>query len=123
MANLALNSDLHTRCENQIENEIQQNLIDRNNRSGMKVKHTEFTKFIKMDDIYILVTGAAEFERKFPTCKAYVEVCRPGYSKDAKAAVLNFSFGPTDHGAIATYMLTIHENSWIVKYKYVRYFL
>ena len=50
-----------------------------------------------------------------PDAKAHVEVWLPGYSQDGRTVVVRFLFGPTPHGATATYLLVKSEGGWTVQ--------
>ena len=63
-----------------------------------------------------------KFEEKYPNAQAYVETWLPGYSKDGQSAVLRTSFGPTPHGATATYMLAKKDGRWTVVWRKVSYY-
>jgi len=57
-----------------------------------------------------------------PGAKAYAHVWLPGYSADGRTAVVRFLFGPTPHGASATYLLTRDDGGWAVrKWTFVYY--
>jgi len=63
-----------------------------------------------------------EFERKHPDARGYVEAWLPGYSKDGQTAVLRAWFGPTSHGATATYMLANKKGRWAIVWRKVAYY-
>jgi hypothetical protein len=46
-----------------------------------------------------------EFPKAFPGACAYVRIWLPAYSEDGKQAIFRFFFGPTAHGASATFLL------------------
>ena len=50
-----------------------------------------------------------------PEAKAYAYLYRPGYTRDGRTAVVRFLFGPTAHGASATYLLTRGDGGWVVQ--------
>jgi hypothetical protein len=54
-------------------------------------------------------------EKKYPDAKNYVWLWAPGYSSDGKTAIVRLSFGPTAHGATATYLLVKEEGKWKVR--------
>ena len=54
---------------------------------------------------------------------SYVQLWLPGYSSDGKTAVLRFAFGPSSHGASATYLMTNQGGRWIVSDYDLAYFL
>jgi hypothetical protein len=45
----------------------------------------------------------------------YLILWLPGYSLDGKLSLLEFRFGPTAHGAHATYLLSKENGGWAVK--------
>ncbi|AIE86815.1 ankyrin repeat domain-containing protein [Fimbriimonas ginsengisoli] len=49
--------------------------------------------------------------------KGWVQVMLPGYSTDGAQAVLRFWFGPTPHGAAATYFLRKVAGKWTVVWR------
>ena len=53
--------------------------------------------------------------KEHPDAKAWVLLWLPAYSSDGKTAVVRFMFGPTSHGASATYLLTWGEGGWTVQ--------
>lgn len=71
------------------------------------------------------VTGLKqlEFFSKYRDSKGYVDVWLPGYSKDGQTAVLRAWFGPTPHGASATYMLAKKKGKWTIVWRRVRCYL
>jgi hypothetical protein len=57
-----------------------------------------------------------------PHVRAYARVWLPAYSKDGRMAVVRFLFGPTPHGASATYLLTKRDGGWkVTKWKLAFY--
>ena len=64
-----------------------------------------------------------DFEKKFPDAKGYVSAWLPGYSKDGNTAVVKVVFGPTAHGATATYLLINQDGRWKVKWRTTAYFI
>lgn len=60
--------------------------------------------------------------REYSEAKAYAHVWLPGYSKDGSTAVVRLSFGPTPHGATATYLLTKTDSAWkVTKWAFAYY--
>lgn len=62
-------------------------------------------------------------EKAYPEAIAAVCLWLPGYSKDKSQAVVRFRFGPTEHGATATYLLVKDGDSWKVKVRAFAYYL
>lgn len=63
-----------------------------------------------------------EFEEKYPDARGYAEAWLPGFSKDGRTAVLRAYFGPTPHGATATYLLEKRDGRWTVVWRKVAYY-
>lgn len=63
-----------------------------------------------------------EGPEKYSDARAFARVWLPAYSKDGRTAVVRFAFGPTAHGATATYLLTKAEGGWkVTKWKLAYY--
>ncbi len=62
------------------------------------------------------------FEKKYPKAIRYVMLNLPAYSQDGTQALVRFSFGPTAHGATATYLLVKENGNWIVKHHKMAYY-
>jgi hypothetical protein len=54
--------------------------------------------------------------------RAYVSAWLPGYSQDGRSAVVRFWFGPSAHGAIATYRLTRKGGHWKIDWHKLAYY-
>src|SRR5688572_17213683 len=52
------------------------------------------------------------FRRRHPGARAFAHAWLPGYSADATEAAVRFGFGPTVHGASATYLLRRESGGW-----------
>jgi hypothetical protein len=63
-----------------------------------------------------------DFGKHHPEARAWVSLWRPGYTRDGKQAVVRFMFGPTPHGAAATYLLEFRGNEWHVLHHALSYF-
>jgi hypothetical protein len=59
--------------------------------------------------------------RAYPEVKGYVQAWLPAYSEDGKTALVRLEFGPTAHGAEATYVLVKDKKNWVVKRRSVAY--
>jgi hypothetical protein len=102
-----------------IPTELGSNLRKRNVKSvsliGMKKRH----KKVVVDDLDKYPDGYKfwdAIQKQHPRAKAWAQTWLPGYSKDAKQAVIRFWFGPTAHGATATYLLVKQNHQWKVKW-------
>ncbi len=62
-----------------------------------------------------------EFNEKYPDARGYVKAWLPGFSKDGNTAVVRVRFGPSAHGATATYMLIKQDGRWRVKWRRTAY--
>jgi hypothetical protein len=63
-----------------------------------------------------------DVEMKHPDAKNYVWLLAPGYSSDGKTAIVRLSFGPTAHGATATYLLVKEKGKWKVRQRRISYY-
>ena len=62
-------------------------------------------------------------KKAHPEAKAYVRAALPGYSADRRQAVVRLAFGPSAHGAMATYLLTKDAaGSWTVTWRKFCYY-
>ena len=62
-------------------------------------------------------------QRAHPDAKAYVSAALPGYAADRRRAVVRLAFGPSAHGAMATYLLTKDAaGSWTVTWRKFTYY-
>jgi hypothetical protein len=62
------------------------------------------------------------FWKAYPQAKGFVTAWLPVYSKDGKAAVLRFWFGPTAHSATGTYLLVKEQGKWKVAWRSLAYY-
>lgn len=51
-------------------------------------------------------------QEEYPGAVGYVRLRMPGFATDGNTALVRFVFGPTAHGATATYMLVRTEHGW-----------
>ena len=58
---------------------------------------------------------------RFPDARAMVRAWQPAI--DGEKALVRFTFGPTPHGAVATYLLRRHGNDWRVAWHDVVFYL
>lgn len=64
------------------------------------------------------------FEQEEPGAKAWVRLWLPGFTSDNQHAVLRFAFGPTPHGATATYLLRRQaDGQWVVAWRKLSYYV
>jgi hypothetical protein len=65
---------------------------------------------------------AKELPKEYAEVKAYAYIWLPGYSMDGSAALVRLLFGPTPHGASATYLLTKKNGAWnVTKWAFAYY--
>jgi hypothetical protein len=62
------------------------------------------------------------FRELHSDARAFVSLWRPGFTRDGKQAVVRFMFGPSPHGAAATYLLERRGNEWHVVHHSLSYF-
>jgi hypothetical protein len=60
-----------------------------------------------------------DFLESFSDTRCHMRLWLPGYSPDGQHALVRFSWGPTSHGATATYLLDRTDGSWHVRWKHV----
>jgi hypothetical protein len=96
-----------------------ENLVSRNaDRVSLKeMKLGRDVVFADLSQFDLLFGGFEEaIKQKYAgieqTC--YASLWLPGYSSDRSTAVVKFEFGPTSHGATATYLLKKQDDKWIV---------
>jgi hypothetical protein len=105
-----------------IPSEIRSDLQKRNPKEPISlVAFKPESKKILVSDLEGLYQFG-KFGAKHPEARGYVETWLPGYSKDGQSAVLRMSFGPTPHGATATYMLAKKDGRWSVVWRDVSYY-
>ena len=106
--------------------EMRSQLRDRNSQSvsvtqlvhGENLVVDDLSKLPK-DDIYAYSDA---FDKKYPDAIRYISLWLPAYSQDGTQALVRFSFGPTAHGATATYLLVKENGNWIVKHHMMAYY-
>jgi hypothetical protein len=64
----------------------------------------------------------AAIREKHRNAQACVFLWLPGYSRDKSQAVVRFTFGPTPHGATATYLLQKEEGKWKIRNFRIAYY-
>lgn len=124
--------------ENQISSELKQDGFHISKDIGVSLRNRNIkvvswrgmrqrTKFVAVEDLSKYPHGfAGEYwkaiQERYPNAKADVEAWLPGYSKDCTQAVVRFWFGPTAHGATATYMLIRQNKQWKIKWHEISYY-
>ena len=64
-----------------------------------------------------------EFPKRFPNAGAYVRIWLPAYSDDGREAIFRFFFGPSGHGASATFLLRKNARGhWAVVAAEINYY-
>jgi hypothetical protein len=99
----------------EIPNELSENLRQRNEKVA-SLADLKFGKAVLVADFEKVLPPfvGADTPKEYADVKAYANVWLPAYSKDRKTAVVRFRFGPTAHGATATYLLTEEDGVWKV---------
>jgi hypothetical protein len=118
-----LDGESHNREPHLIASEIRNDLRRRNTKDPVSL--ARFAPSIPnalVSDLSGLKTGL-DFERKYPEARGYVEAWLPGYSKDRQTAVLRLWYGPTSHGATATYLLVKKGGRWTVVWSRMVHYL
>lgn len=70
-----------------------------------------------------LVELGKEFPAAYPKAFAGIWLWNPGFSEDGQWALVRFSFAPTPHGAIGTYILVKDDTGkWQVTTRTIHYF-
>ena len=78
-----------------------------------------------LDDVY----NASRFDRdelfrqQFPDAFAEAHAWLPGFSHDGNESVVRFWFGPTPHGATATFYLRRHPDGWKIKWYSIAHYV
>lgn len=62
------------------------------------------------------------FRTAYPNAVGFVKTWLPVYSNNGDVALLRFSFGPTAHGAVGTYILMKEDGRWNVMWRSLKYF-
>jgi len=84
-----------------------------------------------MQDVVVEMLGTSpdvtfflpSFKEKYPDAIAIINLWMPAYSKDKTLALVRFHFGPTAHGACATYLLVKSQGRWTVKHSKFAYYM
>ena len=61
-------------------------------------------------------------QEKHPDWRFWVMFCLPGYSVDGNTALVRLSFGPSPHGATATYLVKRSGNTWVIEWCEIAYY-
>jgi hypothetical protein len=93
--------------------EVAESLVQRNAKPT-SLRGWGFAEGIAVADLGPTSDLVSRTPPEYPDAKAYAIVFLPGYSKDGRTAVVQFDFGPTPHGASATYLLVRTEGGWTV---------
>ena len=107
--------------------EMRSRLRDRNSQAtsvtdlvhGENIVVDDLSKLPKSDDIYAYSDA---FDKKYPEAIRYISLWLPAYAQDGTQVLVRFSFGPTAHGATATYLLVKENGNWIVKHHKLAYY-
>jgi hypothetical protein len=107
----------------EIPNELRENMRQRNARV-VSLSNLKFGKAVLVADLGNISPDldAKELAKPLGEAKAYAHVWLPGYSKSGSTAVVRFFFGPTSHGATATYLLSKTDGVWkVMKWAFAYY--
>ena len=61
------------------------------------------------------------FQQRWPRAKGWAYVTLPGFSADGKKSLIYLEYGPTAHGAEATYYLEKGSQGWQIKRKRIKH--
>lgn len=88
----------------------------RRNARAVPLTHLTFGACALVADLKKVSHGfsAEGLPKEYCEAKGYAYVWLPGYSEDGATAVVRFAFGPTAHGATATYLLVKAGGAWAV---------
>ena len=101
--------------------------LSKRNGQAVSLREKRFGKRVALEDL-------SQFEGKYdfdywsairdkqPKARAYVHLWVPGYNEDQTQAVVRFSFGPTPHGATATYLLVKEDGTWRIQSHKLAYY-
>lgn len=68
------------------------------------------------------IAGQADFSERNPNSKCQIRLWPAGFTRDGNQALVRFMFGPTPHGATATYVLEKKNDLWHVRHWAVAYY-
>jgi hypothetical protein len=116
----------------QVPEELQDDLQKRNERPcslkngslGKNVVEENLDEFEKDDPVKPHFEGTLLFnlQKRYPGVEGYAWLWLPGYAKNRTTAVVRFSFGPTAHGAAATYLLVRKDGKWNIQNRHFAYY-
>jgi hypothetical protein len=116
-----LNSELDDTQANDVSLKIREQLLRRNWESIS-------LETLKFSDSHIVLAEpkpdpfGENFSKQFPKAKGWVQIYLPGFSEKRDKAVLRLRFGPSPHGASATYFLIKKDGKWQVKWRDFAYY-
>ena len=93
-----------------------------NNPSFAAFAHLEFDSRIVLGTEAESGLGLGSFTDTFPLARAWLRAWLPGYSSDAKYAVVRASVGPAPHGALVTAYLRESNGEWRVEWHHMAWF-
>ena len=85
------------------------------NPRAIRLDRVAFSKDFRVTDVTKLRDRFGLLYKLPPDAEAFVHLWLPGYSRDGRQAALRFYFGPTAHGATATYLLALEKGEWKVQ--------
>ena len=100
--------------------------LRRRNTASVSLVGPSFGNYVSLIDVVKLLKSrnlrTVHRPVEYPDAKGYATAWLPGYSRDGTQAVARFRFGPTAHGATATYLLARRKDRWeVVKHALAYY--
>lgn len=77
---------------------------------------------LQLVDLDKLVSWPGFGLEDYPDAKCFVRTWLPGYSSDGTTALVRLAFGPTPHGASATYLLRRGGSQWRIDWSHLTYY-
>lgn len=112
-----LNSDLEESKANAVSSEMRAHLQRRNWEPVTLTALKTISRTVVLAGPEIIRGSDAEFGKRFPGARAWVQTYLPGYTQKGDHAVLRFWIGPSLHGAAGTYFLDRQRADWKVRWR------
>lgn len=113
--------DLGPDRRGQITLEMRKELRRRNTRP-VSLKGHEFSSSLVLTDSKSIPNRRSWFDPK-SEFRGYAYTYLPGFSSDRTLAVIRLGFGPTPHGASATYFFEKTNSRWMLKWSKLAYYV
>jgi len=109
--------------ENQMSSELRESKVGLELRKDLLRRNASELDLRPLNLKEWIYVGSSEISRfQVSSNKSWVSVCLPGYSEEGNKAVVRIAFGPTAHGAAATFMLERQDGAWRVLWRKVAYY-